>query len=97
MRYACFPIHGPRLFNTLPAAIRNKTGCTVEEFKRGLDKFLGTVPDEPQIPGYTAMRRAETNSLIDMAQFAPAQQQIFLEELHEMSAAGGGHPWSPWD
>ena len=46
LRYSSFPVHGPRLFNTLPASIRNKTGCTVEEFKRGLDKFLGTVPDE---------------------------------------------------
>ena len=97
LRFSSFPVHGPRLFNTLPASIRNKTGCTVEEFKRGLDKFLGTVPDERQIPGYTAMRRAESNSLIHMAQFATAQQEILLEELHDMSAAGGGHPWSPWD
>ena len=64
LRYSSFPIHGTRLFNILPAAIRNKTGCIVEEFKRGLDKSLGTVPDEPQIPGYTALRRAESNSLI---------------------------------
>ena len=36
-----FPIHGSRLFYTLPAAIRNKTGCTVEEFKIGADKPPG--------------------------------------------------------
>ena len=92
LRYSRFPVHGPRLFNTLPASIRNKTGCTVKELKRGLDKFLGTVPDEPQIPGYTKMRRAESNSLIHMAQFTTAQHEILLEELHDMSAAGGGHP-----
>jgi len=30
------------------------------------------VPDEPQIRGYTAMRRADTNSLVHMAQHAEA-------------------------
>ena len=43
------------------------------------------------------MHRAELNSLIHEAQFAIAQQQLFLEELHEMSADGGHHPLSPWD
>jgi hypothetical protein len=97
LRHSSFAIRGPRLFNILPAVLRNKTECTVHAFKRSLDKFLETVPDEPQITGYTAMRRAESNSLIHMTQFSNAQQVPMLEELHDSIAAGGGHPWPPWD
>ena len=68
-----------QLFNILPARIRNMTGCSVDCFKRKLDGYLNTVPDEPQIPGYTAQRRAETNSLIDMARFSPAHNQLNVE------------------
>lgn len=77
--YASLPVHGQQLFNTLPAELRNITGCTVDCFKRVLDKYLKTVPDEPQIPGYTAQRRAETNSLLDMAHFAIAHHQSRVE------------------
>ena len=83
------------MFNKLPARIRNITGCTVDTFKQSLDKYLSTVPDEPQIRGYTAMRRAESNSLINMAQFATSQQ-IQLEEAVNATAIRGGHPWTPW-
>ena len=75
IRTASFGIRGPRLFNTLPAHIRNLLGCSVDAFKRSLDKYLATVPDEPQIRGYTAMRRAESNSLLHMAQLATSQTQ----------------------
>ena len=54
------------LFNSLPREIRNITCCKVEAFKTALDRYLRLVPDEPQIPGYTAQRRAESNSLLDM-------------------------------
>ena len=57
---------GPQLFNILPADIRNLNSCSVDIFKRALDRFLTNVPDEPLIPGYTAMRRADSNSLLDM-------------------------------
>ena len=66
IRYASLSIRGPQLFNTLPPELRNITDCSVEKFKGELDRFLSNVPDEPQIPGYTAMRRAESNSLVDM-------------------------------
>ena len=43
------------------------TNCSVESFKTELDKYLGNVPDTPQIPDYTAMRRADSNScLVDL-------------------------------
>ena len=72
VRDKSFGITGPRLFNILPAYIRNISGCTINTFKNRLDKFLATVPDEPQIRGYTAMRRADTNSLVNMVQHAEA-------------------------
>lgn len=66
IRYASFGIHGPRLFNGLPSEIRNMTGCSLESFKSSLDKYLRQIPDEPLIPGYTAYRKAESNSLHHM-------------------------------
>ena len=80
IRYSSFAILGPQLFNTLPAEIRNLTACTVDSFKRSLDKYLKSIPDEPQIRGYTAMRRAESNSLLHMSQLTPAQSTFTLEE-----------------
>ena len=32
--------------------------CKTDVFKSVLDKWLSTIPDEPQIPGYTANWRA---------------------------------------
>ena len=64
-------------------------------FKGLLDKFLASVPDEPLIRGYTAYRRADTNSLLDMVRFATAQSLPGMEEPDNISDAGGSHPWSP--
>ena len=72
------------------------TDCSVDTFKRCLDKYLRIVPDEPNISGYTALRRAESNSLFDMAQFASAQLVSTLEEPDQVSVARGDHPWLPW-
>ena len=58
--------NGLKLFNILPKEIRNMSDCTLSQFKTHLDKFLTTVADEPQIPGYTKFRRTSTNSLLDM-------------------------------
>ena len=66
IRYASLSSRGPQLFNILPAELRNLNNCSVEIFKRALDRFLTNIPDEPLIPGYTAMRRADSNSLVDM-------------------------------
>ena len=85
LRHSFFTQNGPRLFNLLPFEIRCLTGCTVDEFKKALDDFLKYVPDEPQIPGYTHCRRAETNSLIDMI-------KVGIKGKDEYR---GGHPWKP--
>ena len=66
IRYACLSVKGPRLFNILPQELRNLTNISVKAFKKELDRYLARVPDEPLIPGYTAMRRANSNSLLDM-------------------------------
>ena len=37
-----------------------------EKFKNALDKYLKLIPDEPQVPGYTAEMRTNSNSILDM-------------------------------
>ena len=59
-------MNGTLLFNKLPKEIRNLKNVGLADFKGKLDEFLGTVPDEPQCSGYTAGRRAESNSLLHM-------------------------------
>ena len=66
LRDSSFSTNAVKLFNALPKEIRNITECPVDAFKSQLDKFLGTVPDEPQIIGMTMFRRAESNSIVDM-------------------------------
>ncbi len=88
-RYASLGYRGPLLFNTIPAEIRNITKVPVDIFKKKLDKFLSTVPDEPQIPGYTQHRRAETNSLLCMANFGTWTKQ---NGRKEMNPNGSGCP-----
>ena len=57
---------GPKLFNSLPSHIRNITNCTRIKFKRQLDRFLSTLPDEPLLPNYYPYRRADSNSVKEM-------------------------------
>ena len=66
LRNGSFCINGPKLFNCLPSHIRNLKGIELPEFKKKLDKFLRTVADEPLSQGYTAGRRAASNSLLHM-------------------------------
>ena len=66
LRYATISLHGVQLFNMLPRCIREITDITIDDFKTSLDIFLGTIPDEPLLNGYTARRRKESNSLLHM-------------------------------
>ena len=66
LREGSLCVNGPKLFNILPPSIRNITNVGVDTFKKKLDEFLAAIPDEPQSPGYTSSRRADTNSLVDM-------------------------------
>jgi hypothetical protein len=57
-----FPIRAVKTFNILPKHLRGLTGCSVDQFKAQLDRFLASVPDEPPMPGYITV--AESNSLL---------------------------------
>ena len=61
-REASLSVKGAKIFNLLPAYIRNIDSENVDTFKRELDLFLSLVPDQPSIPGHP--RVAETNSLL---------------------------------
>ena len=54
-------VRGPRLFNCLPAEVREYEG-SLDGFKHKLDRFLSTVPDKPCLPNY--YQAAEGNSII---------------------------------
>ena len=56
LREQSFQINGAQLFNCLPIYVRNMRNCSILDFKMKLDKYLETIPDEPQ-----------TNSMIPSA------------------------------
>ena len=66
LRLSTLGVHGAKLFNCMPKEVRDLSRCSVEKFKTQLDKILLQILDEPLIPGYTAMRRRDTNSITDM-------------------------------
>ena len=100
-----FAYKAPRLFNKLPKELRAlsvkpriledgtvKPGISEDTFKNHLDRFLATIPDQPQIRGYTDMRLAETNSLVHMTShaFGNACLNHPAEEHPSQEDAGGG-------
>ena len=66
LRFSSLAISGPRLFNALPAHIRDMKECSVDVFKRALDKYLTTIPDEPRVKRLVPYCRFSSNSIIDM-------------------------------
>ncbi|KAK3863854.1 hypothetical protein Pcinc_030407 [Petrolisthes cinctipes] len=73
---------GPKSFNALPKEVRSVTGCSVDNFKSGLDKFLYTIPDEPPVPGYTARCRT-SNTIPD---------QVTLQDWDARIGSSSGPP-----
>ena len=70
LREQSFQVHGPQLFNCLPAYIRNKTKCGVLEFKELLDNFLTKIPDQPKVGTLVPstcnqFNSSPSNSLVD--------------------------------
>ena len=53
---------GARIFNLLPAHIRNVNADNVDSFKKSLDSFITNIPDQPTLAGMG--RAAESNSLL---------------------------------
>ena len=55
-------VKGARMFNLLPADLRNINSNNVNQFKKELDKYLKQIPDQPTIA--EKGRSAESNCLI---------------------------------
>ena len=55
------------LFNHIPGDIANITGVTTDTFKRHLDGWLQTIPDQPRIDNYSALAERESNSILHQA------------------------------
>ena len=87
IRRASFAINGPRLFNSLPKYVRDTTNCDKRLFKARLDHYLWQVPDQPLIPGYTAYRQCESNSLLNWSK--NAQLKMKLEEPAQAKTVSG--------
>ena len=62
-RESSLAVHGVKLFNLLPASLRNEDSGDVALFMNHLDIYLSEVPDQPTITGMG--RAAKTNSLVD--------------------------------
>ena len=64
IRDGTFGIQGPKLFNCLPRELRARGDTEdpelLEKFKRKLDKFLATIPDEPRLPSYPSAQRSNS-------------------------------------
>ena len=88
IRSSSLPFKGPRLFNILPKDTRNLSGCDTLRFKRELDRFLASVPDQPHIPGLTQYRRVESNSVIDWANSPYLLKQ---DTQHQRGKSPGAH------
>ena len=73
-REASLSVRGAKLFNMLPQSLRSYNSDKVDGFKRQLDQFLKTVPDQPLIQG--RRRGAETNSLIHQIPWAVRQNVL---------------------
>ena len=69
-RESSLQVKGSKLFNLIPKKLRDFSG-TVDQFKAGLDSWLGEIPDQPTVNG--RQRAAMTNSLIDQV---PMHQRL---------------------
>ena len=72
--YNCPSRKTQRLFNSIPGSIRNLTDITLDTFKRHLDDWLKTVPDQPRGGGYSERVAAESNSIQHQAAIMRARR-----------------------
>ena len=61
--HSSFRVKGARLFNSIPALIRDINSDSVDTFKASLDAYLSIIPDQPTIPDRA--RAVATKSLLD--------------------------------
>ena len=76
---------GPRLFNALPKSIRNLKNCSKTSFKRQMDHYLNSVPDEPLLPNYFPLRRADSNNIKVMVHHRISQIGWLLRQTKKPS------------
>ena len=81
MRNSSFGYRGPRLYNLLPESLRRiysmEDGMdVVSSFKKKLDCFLRSVPDQPTVQGLT--RAADSNSLVDQVSYRTSDTRKFV-------------------
>ena len=88
LREQTFQVNGPQLFNSIPAYVRNMTKCSIDEFKMKLDKFLESIPDEPNMrgltPGACNMEARASNSLVDQV------RRVQMDNVHMATFQMGG-------
>ena len=60
---ACLCVPGPMLFNLLPRCTQEVKDCKTGVFENAFNKWLNTIADEPQDPGYIHNRHAAPNSI----------------------------------
>lgn len=84
-------INGPRLSNLLPAKSRNMSICTTDVFRQNLDRYIATIPDEPQVPEYATHRGASLISLLDMVRLDTALFGNGRQFSLSPEAAADGH------
>ena len=82
LRENSFQVQGPILFNSLPAHIRNKKKCSIDEFKLVLDKFLELIPNEPNVNGTHYTPRAS-------CQITGKASNKLLNQIKQLNS--GGH------
>ena len=66
VRFNSLTINGPRIFNSLPQNIRDISGCSTDAFKRALDQYLRTIPDEPRVKNMVPYCAKSSNSITVM-------------------------------
>ena len=64
IRHNSMGVLGPRIFNCLPSKVRDISGCSIDTFKKALDKYLDIVPDEPRVPQMVKYCSKSSNSLL---------------------------------
>lgn len=65
LKEGSFTVQGPRLYNCIPKELRQST-CSLVTFKKRLDEFLHTIPDQPALPHY--YQPSQSNSLLHQIQ-----------------------------
>ena len=83
MRDQSLIVHGGRIFNILPSALRNFSGSK-DTFKTKLDLFLTKIPDQPACPGLTPapmdpISCDNSNSLYEWIRYLKLSDRIFYD------------------